>query len=149
MKIVFPGSFRCPGLEYAIHLLWLSLLRVEKQGQCSTFWIKNDFWPVKLRILQCGEFRKNFKILKEPTKTQLMRYVSSHLDEISMRTTRITDLLYIRKARRVPPAETRLTVYRRLQFKYIKMTRRALCSLRVIWGAGGASWDPNQQKTNM
>ena len=32
------------------------------------------------------------------------------------------------------PAVTRLTVYRRL-----KVTRRALCSLRVIRGAGGAS----------
>ena len=30
---------------------------------------------------------------------------------------------------------------------FIVLTRRALCSLRVIRGAGGASWDPNQQKT--
>ena len=62
MRIVFPGSFQCPGFEYAIFLLWQSLLRSQ---------------------------------------------------------------------------------YKKPMFN---MTRRALCSLRVIWGVGGASWSPTNKR---
>ena len=117
MKIVFPGSFRCPGLEYAIRLLWLSLLRVEKQEPMFDILDQKWFMTSKIKNSQCGEVRskKFFQILKELIKTRPMIYFSSQTDNMSTRTTRITDLFNIKKALRVPPAETRLTVYRRLE----------------------------------
>ena len=71
----------------------------------------------KIKNSKYGEVRskKFFQILKEIIKTRPVMYFLSQLDNIPMRTTIITDVFNMQKARRVPPTETRLTVYRRLQ----------------------------------
>lgn len=94
MKIVFPGSFRCLGIESAIRLLWLSLLRVEKYNAIFNILVRKMFLTSKIKNSQCGEVRLNkfFQIMKELIKIRLMRYFSSQTDEMLSRTIRISDI---------------------------------------------------------
>ena len=59
--------------------------------------IKKVMYDSKFKNSQCGEVRlqKFFQILKKLIKTHLMIYFSSQTDNISSRTTRITDMFNI------------------------------------------------------
>ena len=115
MKIVFPGSFRCPGLESAIRLLWLSLLRVEKHISKFDILDQNGLWLVKPRILSVvkSDQRNSFRLWKSSSRR--VQWYTFHHKRIICQWERQELLICstFKKARRVPPAETRLTVYRR------------------------------------
>ena len=100
---------------------WFSLA-ITFEGRKAYFKVRH-FGPKmvyesKIKNSQRGEVRskKFFQILKELIKTRPMICFSLQTDNMSTRTIRITDIFNSCKALRVPPAETRLTVYRRLQF---------------------------------
>ena len=92
MKIVFPEQTRCPGSEYAVGFLWLSLLRVEKQKSMFDILDQKWFLSSKIKNSQCGEVRpkKFFQIPKELIKTLPMTYFLSQTDNMSLIMTRMT-----------------------------------------------------------
>ena len=87
----------------------------KSKSQCSKFWIKNSLWVVKLRILSVvkSDQRNSFRFWKSLSRR--IHWCTFQHKRMRCQWERQELLICstFKKARRVPLAETRLTVYRR------------------------------------
>ena len=78
--------------------------KARKAGFKVQYFDQKSYKSSNVKNSQCGKVRskKFFQILKELTKTRPMIYFSSQTDNMSTRTTRITDLFNIQEGSKSP-----------------------------------------------